>query len=78
LLAYNSKGNRDEERLQPIILKLFEGETYKKGRITTNIAQVIYILSSSSIYLSNYLGTSAIKWNRLWLFLDLLYEKVFC
>jgi hypothetical protein len=48
-LRNNSSGEKEEETLQRIILKHFEGESYQKGRITTNIAEAIclFLLSYS-------------------------------
>jgi hypothetical protein len=34
----------DAALLQPIVLQLFQGEKYKTGRITSNLAQVIQSL----------------------------------
>lgn len=39
-------GTKDADRLQRILLKHFEKASFEEGRITTNFAQVIGIISS--------------------------------
>jgi hypothetical protein len=41
-LRNNSSGKKEEETLQKLLLKHFEGKSYEKGRITTNIAEAIF------------------------------------
>jgi hypothetical protein len=40
-LPNNSIGKREANQLQRILLNHFEGETFKEGRISTNVAKVI-------------------------------------
>jgi hypothetical protein len=42
-LRNNSSGKKEEETLQKLLLKHFEGKSYENGRITTNIAEAIFI-----------------------------------
>lgn len=41
-LRNNTSGKKEEETLQKLLLKHFEGKSYEKGRITTNIAEAIF------------------------------------
>jgi hypothetical protein len=48
-LGMNPLGKEEAKRLQNIFLKYFEGETFKEGRIATNVPRVHLISFSSQI-----------------------------
>ena len=55
-LPDNSTGVKETNQLQRIFLNHFEGAAFKRHHITTNIAQVIPLVSLPSVISSNHSG----------------------
>lgn len=75
-LRNNSSGKKEEETLQTLLLKHFEGKSYEKGRITTNIAEANFFFYSSFSFSSTETGPLARKLERLRLLHDFFWKKV--
>ena len=50
----DSLANEEGRQLQTILLQHFEGESFKEGRISTNVAKVILFFLSNNHYLIDF------------------------